>query len=128
MKHLIASFLSLVLVAGLAQAKDSSYPEISRDDLKAAIADGKVALLDVNGSESYAKAHIPGAIDFAAVGDDLASKLPEDKSALIVAYCGSPACSAYIRGAEAAKKLGYTNIKHYAGGISEWKSSGEATE
>jgi len=53
---------------------------------------------------------------------------PADKNALIVAYCGSPSCGAFARAAEAAVKLGYTNVKFYSGGISGWKKAGEATE
>ena len=39
-------------------------PDISLVDLKQAIADKAVTLLDCNGSKSYANGHIPGAIDF----------------------------------------------------------------
>jgi len=47
---------------------------------------------------------------------------------LIVAYCGNPKCMAYQGAAKAAKKLGYTNIKHLSAGIAGWKSAGEPTE
>ena len=56
------------------------------------------------------------------------SLLPKDKSALIVAYCGNPQCPAYRAAAEAAKKLGYKNIKHLTAGIAGWKAAGEKTE
>jgi rhodanese-related sulfurtransferase len=58
----------------------------------------------------------------------LASLLPQDKGALIVAYCGGPKCGAYKSAAAAAKKLGYTNVKHLSAGISGWKKAGEAVE
>jgi rhodanese-related sulfurtransferase len=35
---------------------------------------------------------------------------------------------AYQAAAKAAKKLGYTNIKHLSAGISGWKEAGEKTE
>jgi rhodanese-related sulfurtransferase len=54
--------------------------------------------------------------------------LPSDKGALVVAYCGSPACSAYKAAANKAKELGYTNVKHLSAGISGWKKAGEKTE
>jgi rhodanese-related sulfurtransferase len=54
--------------------------------------------------------------------------LPADKNALVVAYCGGPACNAYKEGAKAAEELGYTNVKHFKGGISGWKASGAAVE
>ncbi|MEZ0390187.1 MAG: rhodanese-like domain-containing protein [Verrucomicrobium sp.] len=103
------------------------YPDISIEDLKKAISEKKVAVIDVNGSKSYEKGHIPGAIDYTANKDTLASKLPEDKGALVVAYCGGPTCSAYAKAADEAKKLGYTNVKHLSAGISGWLQAGEKT-
>src|SRR5947209_14149338 len=81
-------------------AADHKYPDISIKDLKKAIDKHEVTLIDANGSESYAEGHIPGAIDFAAVGDKLAAKLPKEKDALVVAYCGGPQCMAYKAAAE----------------------------
>ena len=126
MKKLLAMVCTLAL-GTLAIAEDK-YPDISHDELKSAIATKKVTLLDVNGSDTYAKGHIPGAIDFTKAQDSIASKLPSDKSALIVAYCANENCTAYQKGAKAAKDLGYTNVKHYAKGIMGWKDSGEKVE
>ena len=103
-------------------------PDISLADLKQALADKTVMLLDCNGSKSYAKGHIPGAIDFEGAKADLVKRLPTDKAALVVAYCGGPKCLAYQSGAVAATKLGYTNVKHFSGGISGWKDAGEKCE
>ena len=109
-------------------ARASEFADISIADVKAAIAAKSVTLLDANGTESWKSGHIPGAIDFAAGGDKLASMLPADKNALIVAYCGGPQCHAYVSAANAAKALGYTNVKHLSAGIHGWKNAGEATE
>lgn len=127
MKKLLCSFSILVAVAASALAA-SAFPDISLADLKKAIAAKDVTVIDVNGSESYKSGHIPGAIDYTAVKNDLAAKLPADKNALVVAYCGNPKCGAYARAAEAAKELGYTNVKHYSGGIAGWKEAGEPTQ
>jgi rhodanese-related sulfurtransferase len=105
-----------------------NVPDISLADLKRAMADKVVTLLDCNGSKSYASGHIPGAIDYEGATADLAKRLPNDKAALVVAYCGGPKCLAYKAGAEAAIKLGYTNVKHFSGGISGWKEAGATVE
>jgi rhodanese-related sulfurtransferase len=121
----------LLIVVGMAiaaSALSASYPDITRDALKQAIAAKDVVLIDVNGTESYRKGHIPGAIDYVAVEKDLAAQLPENKGALIVAYCGSPQCGAYARAADAARKLGYTNVRHYSDGISGWKAANEPVD
>lgn len=101
------------------------FKAISVADLKTAIADKKVTLLDANGSESFLKGRLPGAIDFTANKADLAKVLPADKASLIVAYCGGPKCGAWKGAAAAAAKLGYTNVQHFAGGLSGWKDAGE---
>ncbi|MBL9182279.1 MAG: rhodanese-like domain-containing protein [Verrucomicrobiaceae bacterium] len=124
MKKLLALVLSLVASSVMA----AEFPDISIADLKQAIADKKVTVIDVNGAASYAKGHVPGAINFAEAKADLASKLPADKGALVVAYCGGPSCSAYKAAANKAAELGYTNVKHLSAGISGWLQAGEATE
>ena len=114
MKKLLA-VLVVALTATVAMAVDA--PDISIPDLQAGIAAKTVTLLDANGTDSWQAGHIPGAIDFTAQKDKLASVLPQDKGALIVAYCGGPKCGAYKAAAAAAAKLGYTNIKHLSAGI-----------
>lgn len=122
-------FLPLLATALLSlNAFAGAFPDISLADLKAAMAAKKVTLLDVNGPVSYGNAHIPGAIDFTAHTADLAKVLPADKSSLIVAYCGNEHCGAYARAAEAAQKLGYTNVQHFKPGIAGWKEAGEPTQ
>jgi rhodanese-related sulfurtransferase len=124
MKKLLALALSLVAASAMA----AEFPDISIADLKVAIAEKKVTVIDVNGSDSFAAGHVPSAIDFEAKGAELAAALPADKAALVVAYCGGPGCNAYKSAAKKAAELGYTNVKHLAAGISGWKSAGEATE
>ena len=127
MKKIVA-LLSALFIAGFAFAGSAKVADISQPELQAAIAAKSAVILDVNGSDSYKAGHIPGAIDYIAHKQQIASLLPKDKNALVVAYCGSPSCHAYAAAADAAVKLGYTNVKHFAPGISGWKSSGAPTE
>jgi rhodanese-related sulfurtransferase len=127
MKKIFAAvaFLSL---AAFASAASPQIVDISQADLDAAVASKSATILDVNGSDSYASGHIPGAIDFEAHRQDIAKMLPADKGALIVAYCGDIHCTAYRQAAYAALDLGYTNVRHFAPGIKGWKDSGERIE
>lgn len=125
MKKLLALLLTVALGA---TAMAGEYPDITIDALKKEIKDKKVTVIDVNGTDSYKAGHIPGALNFEAIKKDFASKLPKDKDALIVAYCGGPACKAYQAAAKEAEKLGYKNVKHLSAGISGWKDAGEKTE
>ena len=121
MNKIIIYITALLFTSALFAGK---YPDISINELQKAIADGQVAVIDVNGAKSFKKGHIPTAIDFSSSSKELSKVLPEDKSTLIVSYCGGPGCGAYKRGADAASKLGYKNIKHLSAGISGWKRSG----
>ncbi len=125
MKTLLTILISLFAAGSLFAGE---YPDISVADLKKAIADKKAVVIDVNGSDSWKAGHVPSAIDFEATKADLKAKLPADKKALVVAYCGGPQCNAYTAAAKAAKELGYTNVKHLSAGISGWKAAGEKTE
>jgi rhodanese-related sulfurtransferase len=125
MKKFLA-LLSTAILAATVYAGE--YPDISITELKAAIEAKKVVVLDANGSQTWQKNHIPGALNFETSKSELAKVLPKDKSALVVAYCGGPACNAYQAAAKEAQKLGYTNIKHLSAGISGWLEAGEKTE
>ena len=124
----ILSIVAFLSVAALASAASPQIVDISQGDLDAAIAAKSATILDVNGSESYAEGHIPGAIDFLSHRKEIASLLPPGRGALIVAYCGDVHCTAYRQAAYAALDLGYTNVRHFAPGIKGWKESGERTE
>jgi rhodanese-related sulfurtransferase len=127
MKRIFAAlaFLSFALAAS---AATPPIADISQKDLEAAVASKSAVILDVNGSDSYRAGHIPGAIDFLAHRQDIATLLPADKGTLVVAYCGDVHCTAYRQAAYAALDLGYTNVKHFAPGIKGWRESGEPTE
>ena len=112
------------LITTSADKKKHNFPAISQADLVKAIEQKAVFLIDANSSEKYASGHIPSAVHFDKQKNAFTQKLPEDKSTLVVAYCGGPGCSAWCGAAEELHKQGYTNIKHYKGGIREWKSAG----
>jgi len=116
------------LATWVAAAGNDAFPDISIPDLKAAIAENKVTLLDANGTASWREGHIPGALDFQASKGKLSELLPTDKNALIVAYCGGPMCHAYQAAATAARELGYSNIRHLSAGIKGWRQANEKTE
>jgi rhodanese-related sulfurtransferase len=125
MKKLL-SLLTATMVATVVMAGE--FADISVSEVKALTESKKAVFLDVNGSESYAKGHVPGALDYAKIKGSLADSLPKDKNTLIVAYCGGPKCKAYQAAATAAQKLGYKNVKHMSAGISGWKEAGQKLE
>ncbi len=125
MKQLVTLALGLVFAA---TAFAGEFADITIPELKKAIAEKSVTVIDVNGSGSYKEGHIPTAVHYEKGGANLEKALPSDKGALVVAYCGGPKCGAYMAAAKKAKELGYTNVKHLSAGISGWKEAGEKTE
>lgn len=120
--------LTLALSACATGGSEPHVPEIGVTELRPLVEAGRVVLVDANGSESYREGHIPGAIDLEALGSDLASVLPANKDALVVAYCGGPMCGAWKKGADAVAALGYTEVRHFKGGISGWKAANAPVE
>ncbi len=120
----------ILLATGLLAASSyaGEFPDISITEVKTLAESKKAVIIDVNGTDSYKKGHVPGALNYDTVSGKLAKALPKDKQALIVAYCGGPKCKAYQAAAAAAEKLGYKNIKHMSAGISGWLAAGEKTE
>ena len=125
MKFALA-FILLALSAPIFAAE--TFEDVPHKDLVEAVKAGKVTLLDCNNTLTYNKNHIPGALNYGKVKNDIAKVLPADKKALIVAYCGDPDCSAYKGGANAALELGYTNVKFYSKGIVGWLKENEKFE
>ncbi|MCX6894115.1 MAG: rhodanese-like domain-containing protein, partial [Verrucomicrobia bacterium] len=87
MKKLI-TLLAATLVTASVYAGE--FADISTKDVLAAATAKSAVIIDVNGADSYQAGHVPGALSFAAIKDNLAASLPADKGALVIAYCGSP--------------------------------------
>jgi rhodanese-related sulfurtransferase len=125
MKKLLAFFVTASVAVS---AYAGEFTDISVKDVNKVSESKSAVIIDVNGDDSFKAGHVPGALNFAAIKDNLDRSLPKKKDALIIAYCGNPKCGAYLKAAKAAQKLGYTNIKHMSAGISGWKEAGMKTE
>lgn len=125
MKKLLLTLTTVILAMS---SFAGEFADISIKEVKALAESKNAVIIDVNGTESYAKGRVPTALNFETIKDSLATALPADKDTLIIAYCGSPKCKAYKEAAEAAEKLGYKNVKHMSAGIKGWKDAGEKLE
>jgi len=122
------------------------YDVITATELHELLQSGQdVLVIDTMPFEaSFKKNHIPGAKQFLfPVPDmnewDLAETdgkslkdyeklLGANKDRKIVIYCGFVKCTRSHNGAVWAKKLGYTNVSRFAGGIFAWKGADYAVE
>lgn len=98
---------------------------LTRDELKKQIDDGKVVVIESLPQEKFAEGHLPGAIRLtAAEVQARAAEILKDKGQQIVTYCANENCDACVKTAEELKKLGYTNVSEYRGGKEDWQKAG----
>jgi rhodanese-related sulfurtransferase len=100
-------------------------PTITRDELRDAIAQGGVVVVETLGPMYYESGHLPGAINIPHTEvDALADTLLPDKDAAIVTYCSNEACrnSSAVQAQLLAR--GYTDVRKYAEGKDDWNAAG----
>jgi rhodanese-related sulfurtransferase len=102
---------------------------ISRDQLRVAIDDGSVVVIDALPAAPYNRRHLPGALNLVEEDADAkAAEIVPDTSATIVTYSTNSAC---VRGpglAERLEQLGYTDVRLYHDGIEDWVAAGLPVE
>jgi rhodanese-related sulfurtransferase len=80
-----------------------------------------VVIIDARPQHKYVKGHIPTAISIPdSKFDQLKDQLPENKTAILIFYCGGLKCKLSHKSAMKAEKLGYQNVKVYAEGFPGW--------
>jgi rhodanese-related sulfurtransferase len=90
-------------------------------------APGSFVVVDCRSPESFAKAHLPGAVNlpYRTMDSASAAVLPKDK--LVITYCTSVACNASTKGAARLAALGF-RVKEMLGGIEAWNAEGYPVE
>ena len=128
------------------EVQRGEYDVITTEELSQALASGEdILVVDTMPlAESYEKNHIPGAVQFlfpipdmtewnveetaGRTTADYSALLGADKDRKIVIYCGFVKCTRSHNGAVWAKKLGYSKVYRYPGGIFAWKGAGHEVE
>lgn len=92
------------------------------DELKEARKTAGAVIIDVRGSDEYARGHIPGAINIPGDNIEAISSVIPDKSTPLFTYClrGSRSSKAV----KALKAMGYTNVINM-GGINKYTGEQE---
>jgi rhodanese-related sulfurtransferase len=100
---------------------------VTANELRRKLEDGdSFVLVDALAPMVYAHSHLPGAINLPSSNvdpDRVARRIP-DRGTEIVVYCSSEDCEDSHVTASKLVQLGYTNVKHYAGGKNEWRDLG----
>jgi rhodanese-related sulfurtransferase len=94
---------------------------ISREELKEKLDHGdKFKLVDALGEWAFNAKHIPGSINISGIED---ARKFLDPNGDIVIYCSNPSCIASISGYQHLTNMGYSKVRRYAGGISDWEQA-----
>jgi len=99
--------------------------QITRAELRDAIAAGSVTVVEALPAAYYEDAHLPGAINIPHTEvRKLAPELLPAKDAAIVVYCANEPCPNSGIAAHVLGKLGYTDVRDYAEGKQGWRDAG----
>ena len=102
---------------------------ITRDQLRAAIDDDTVIVVDALPAAPYGRRHLPGALNLVAEDADAkAADLLPDRDAALVTYSTDTHCGRGEALAERLRALGYTDVRTYHGGIEDWVGAGLAVQ
>jgi rhodanese-related sulfurtransferase len=83
-------------------------------------------LIDALAPMVYAHSHLPRAINMPPSAVDatrLAKRVPDLETEIVV-YCSNADCDDSVVTAQRLEALGYTNVRHYAGGKDAWRAAG----
>jgi rhodanese-related sulfurtransferase len=98
--------------------------EIDPSDLAAALAHGEtITIVDTRTPESYAREHIPGAINIPHRNMSASTTAGLDKNATVVTYCDGIGCNGSTKGALNMLRLGF-RVKELIGGMEWWLRDG----
>jgi rhodanese-related sulfurtransferase len=101
---------------------DYDIKTIERKDLKAKLDNGDDFRLIMAMHEwGFRAAHIPGSLHYNTVQEAHDALDLNDE---IVVYCTDPACVASQFAYQWLVESGYTNVRRYEGGLSDWAAAG----
>ena len=105
------------------------HPTISRDELRQAIQDGAVTVVEALPPMYFEDAHLPGAVNLPHDRvRELAPTLLPDRDAPIVAYCANLPCQNSGIATRELIAMGYRDVREYAEGKQDWLEAGLPVE
>jgi rhodanese-related sulfurtransferase len=98
---------------------------VGRDTLRALLDRGRITLVEALPADHYNAEHLPGARNIPGeLTADLAPQVAPDRAGTVVVYCSGPGCQRSKLTAAAFTRLGYTDVRAYPGGKSDWAAAG----
>lgn len=103
-------------------------PEISTNQLRRILEEGKIPVLDVRSAQEYAIAHIPGSINYYEKEVEQITTAYPNRNTSLVFYCNGPYCGKSKRLSEELLKKGYTQVRRYQLGLPVWRALGNTVQ
>ena len=95
---------------------------ISREEFKTYMNNDNVQIVDVRGITEFESGHVPGAHNvFVGTIEDHLDKIRRDRQVIVHCQAGDRSAVAY----SVLARNGYTRVKNYMGGMSEWVTHNE---
>lgn len=105
-----------------AAEKRALIKTIDRQQLREALAhDPRPKLVMTMNEWAFRAKHIPGSLSFHSSAQMFAALAKDDA---IVVYCSNVDCHASVAAAVDLMDHGYTQVRHYAGGLLDWEEGG----
>lgn len=102
--------------------------KIDREELRRKMDRGdNFTLVDARSADSYMEEHIKGAISLPLGEVDEKAEQILSKNDEIIVYCSGFSCAASTNEIKKLREMGFKNVRHYAGGIKDWKEAGYPT-
>lgn len=98
---------------------------IDERQLRDGIEAGELIAIMTMSESAFAAAHIPGSVAATSVSQ---AKARYASDASLVVYCTDPACRASLTAFQQLVDAGFTNVRHYPGGLSDWTAAGYPLE
>jgi rhodanese-related sulfurtransferase len=100
-------------------SREPDPSDLSLEAFANAVREGAATIVDVREPHEFASGHIPGAVSLPLSRFD-PQDLPTGKPVVLICQAGGRSRNALAR----AHAAGRADVKHYAGGMSQWRMHG----
>jgi rhodanese-related sulfurtransferase len=109
--------------AACSECSKPAIRQASLQDVKGIVAGKKKGVIvDSRAAGQFRSGHIPRAISI-PIDEKMDGRLPRDKNAFVVFYCGGETCPLSTTAAEKAIELGYKNVAVFKDGWRGWSQT-----
>ena len=123
MRKLIASFATIILLAGCSSTGSATTVNLNVSEFSQKITEPGVIIVDVRTPEEFASGHIEGALNIDFNSGNFANEITRlNPSETYAVYCRSGSRSG--QAASIMHKAGFHDVSNLNGGVIDWTNDG----